>query len=137
MSIPTDLIISIISYLPFADINYYLDVFNVCNKDHIIKIIHDQRIKKQIYNDETKYFIEGKLCNLYGPAVINNTEQIWYKNGLKHREDGPAYLMRESLLFWFPGCEKSSNYKRRLINGVPYIWPSWFVDDVEVDPFTD
>lgn len=45
---------------------------------------------------------EGKMHRIYGPAYfsrIYNLEQ-WYKDGLRHREDGPAYIHNKNKV-WF------------------------------------
>ncbi len=45
-----------------------------------------------------KYYFEGKLHRVEGPAIINYyTDSIYisvlyFRNGMKHREDGPAFI---------------------------------------------
>jgi len=57
-------------------------------------------INKQRLGDYTKYFFEGEVvCSIY----LNGTK-IWYLNGQRHREDGPA-------------IEYESGYKEWYING--------------------
>jgi antitoxin component YwqK of YwqJK toxin-antitoxin module len=59
--------------------------------------------KKLIVIDNERYCIEyeggdkywyknGLLHRENGPAVISQYCQIWYLNGRRHREDGPAYI---------------------------------------------
>lgn len=43
---------------------------------------------------ETFYYnSDNRLHRIYGPALITSLgTQIWYKDGLKHRTDGPAMI---------------------------------------------
>jgi hypothetical protein len=45
---------------------------------------------------------EGKLHRIYGPAYINRHYkwEMWYKDGLLHREDGPAIIHKNNK-YWF------------------------------------
>lgn len=41
--------------------------------------------------DYTEWRLNGKLHNLYGPAIVGkNGYKSWYVNGVLHRLDGPA-----------------------------------------------
>lgn len=48
---------------------------------------------------------EGKLHRLHGPAYISRLYRIesWYKDGLRHREDGPAYIHNENVIWFYEG----------------------------------
>lgn len=49
---------------------------------------------------------DGNLHNPEGPAVINDDgAQIWFHNGLKHREDGPAFVNHKEQFYeyWVHG----------------------------------
>ena len=37
-----------------------------------------------------------------GPAIEwNNGDKVWFKNGLRHREDGPAVEWYGGMKFWY------------------------------------
>lgn len=49
---------------------------------------------------------DGKLHRLYGPAYIsrNYDVELWYKNGVFHREDGPAIRHKDkTFLYYYEG----------------------------------
>jgi hypothetical protein len=45
---------------------------------------------------------DGKLHRIYGPAYISRLYNIqaWFKNGIRHRDDGPAYIHNANMV-WF------------------------------------
>lgn len=53
-----------------------------------------------------RQLLERRLENL--KCVVDNQVQRWTKNGLLHREDGPAVVRGSGKLkteeFWFEGC---------------------------------
>lgn len=40
---------------------------------------------------------------LNGKIITNQGAVVWYKNGLYHREDGPAYEFQGLKTWWFEG----------------------------------
>lgn len=57
---------------------------------------------------ETKYQDEDEenlVCNCH--EIYKTYEDTWYKNGKKHRDDGPAYIYRmRDWIKWFQGTNK-------------------------------
>lgn len=43
----------------------------------------------------------GAFHRDFGPAYISKTSQIWYRNGEKHRDNGPAIERTDGSLQWF------------------------------------
>lgn len=50
-----------------------------------------------------KWYINGQLHRIGGPAVIGNNGifKEWWVNGLRHREDGPAVIFSDGTQIWF------------------------------------
>ena len=49
-----------------------------------------------------RWFLNGKLHRLDGPAVIwPNGDKWWYSNGMIHREDGPAVEWTSGAKWWY------------------------------------
>ena len=59
---------------------------------------------------ETNYWLkDGLLHREDGPAVVYyNGDKIWYKNGLCHREDGPAVEHYDGYKSWWYNGEMLS-----------------------------
>ena len=55
--------------------------------------------------DLTYVNTEGKAHRLCGPAYINRVYniEIWYKNGIYHREDGPAITHKRTKIWFYEG----------------------------------
>ena len=61
---------------------------------------HAKRLKMKRSND-CSYYIEDKLHNEYGPALISEYGKKWYLNGLLHRIDGPAVEWVSGTIEWY------------------------------------
>jgi len=76
---------------------------------HKIKI-NDNCIMKLRNNINTGYWSifyynsDGKFHNLYGPSVNhNNRTKMWYRNGVYHRENKPAFISPLGELWYYNG----------------------------------
>ena len=60
-------------------------------------------VQRFVYNDGDEYWYKnGILHREDGPAVIRlNDSKIWYKNGVYHREDGPAIIREHGSEEWW------------------------------------
>jgi len=68
-------------------------------------------------NGNQYWYKNGKRHREDGPAVIyTNGTQYWYKNGKHHREDGPAIIYANGTQEWYLNDKKYSreNYYREL-----------------------
>ena len=53
-------------------------------------------------NGSKIWYLNGKKHRENGPAIIYpNGEKIWYLNGQRHREDGPAVIHPNGTKFWY------------------------------------
>ena len=73
----------------------------------------------------------GMLHRENGPAVIRtDLSQFWYLNGELHRTDGPAVICDEYQAWYLNG-------KRHREDGPALIWENgskyWFLNDVEIE----
>ncbi|MHA6897985.1 hypothetical protein [Ralstonia pseudosolanacearum] len=61
-----------------------------------------------IDNQVRKFYRNGVLHREDGPAVVGRDYQAWYRHGLLHREDGPAVIRGRGAgaveEYWFEGC---------------------------------
>jgi hypothetical protein len=58
-------------------------------------------IKKE-YKDRIEYFKNGKRHREDGPALeYSNGDEVWYINGQCHREDGPAGVYTNGFKVWY------------------------------------
>ena len=48
-----------------------------------------------------RWFKDGMLHREDGPAVIDSGDEYWYKDGKLHREDGPAVIHKDGTKFWY------------------------------------
>ncbi len=49
-----------------------------------------------------KWYKDGKRHREDGPAIIYaNGRQYWYKDGKRHREDGPAVIWPDGTQYWY------------------------------------
>lgn len=50
-----------------------------------------------------KHFVNGLLHKEEGPAIesLDGKVQIWYRNGVQHRDSGPSYIVRGERKYWF------------------------------------
>jgi len=65
----------------------------------MLKIRQGKEIDK--YGTE-RWYKDGKRHREDGPAVINTAGlERWYKDGKRHREDGPATIYSEGSQYWY------------------------------------
>lgn len=59
----------------------------------------------ELPNNEVMYMENWKLSRLDGPALIKENSQEWYKDGVPHRENGPArmFKLEKKAEWWFEG----------------------------------
>jgi hypothetical protein len=77
-------------------------------------VIDDERYCIEYTDNYVIWFKNGKKHRECGPAYVNNNYMSWYKNGKLHREDGPAVEWYNGYKeWWFNGVvyEKESYYK--------------------------
>ncbi len=54
-----------------------------------------------VYGNQS-WYKDGKRHRDDGPAVISvNGGQYWYQNGKRHRDDGPAVIFADGLKQWY------------------------------------
>ena len=87
------------------------------------------------YPDGTKvWFLNGKRHREDGPAYECGGYKEWSLNGKLHREDGPAANYPDGTKVWF------LNGKRHREDGPAVEWPDatkeWYLDGEEIDPET-
>ena len=48
---------------------------------------------------------DGIVHRIYGPARISKKYNVqeWYKNGLRHRENGPAVIHKNNMVWFYEG----------------------------------
>ena len=65
----------------------------------------------KVYYDRTEWFKEGKRHREDGPALEwADGHKIWYKEGKVHREDGPALEWADDTKSWYlNGVEVTEN----------------------------
>jgi len=68
-----------------------------------------------------QWYKEGKRHRLDGPAIISaNRYKYWYQNGKQHRLDGPAVEIDEYKLWYYKGklieCNNSTEKFLKIIN---------------------
>jgi len=116
----------------FNDIVYNISYFD----ENLSKVLNDN-VYKHIYSkllyiarslEEKKWYVEGKLHRIDGPA-IESLEGIyeWYKNGKLHRDDGPAIEYFDGYKAWYkngmlyrddgPAIESDDGYRVWYKNG--------------------
>lgn len=84
----------------------------------------------KINNISTSYYRLGKLHRKFGPAFYKDGSTFWFKNGILHRDNGPAVEYKEGKNIWF----KNGRIHRE--DGPAIIFYSdeeWFVDGVKYD----
>ena len=85
----------------------------------------------RVFEDETKWYKEGKLHRLDGPAIEwSDGDREWWIEGKRHREDGPAIEYSSGSKYWFvedkshrldgPAIEYYNGDKEWWIEGVNY-----------------
>lgn len=60
-------------------------------------------------NDIHGYFLHPQLPKSFTGIVKYNDGSRWFKNGLLHREDGPAYDSKEYKAWWINGYRHRSD----------------------------
>ena len=113
MRVPDDLLTNLLSYVPFIELNKYMIILSLPDelKKKIQKTIFYQRLRIIDQSHGIQHVLDGKLCNLYGPAVTQfdpipdrhgNIEiQRWYINSKLHRTDGPAEIYPNGTEKWY------------------------------------
>ena len=119
MRVPDDLLTNLLSYVPFIELNKYMIILSLPDelKKKIQKTIFYQRLRIVYYSrciyysHSIHYVLDGKLYNLYGPAVTqfdpvpdrrgNIGRQSWYINGKLHSTDGPAEIYSNGTEKWY------------------------------------
>ena len=101
-----------------------------------------------------KWYIDGLLHRLDGPASVNSLGEDWYQNGLLHRKDGPAVIHHSHKEWWLngkrhrvggPAIEKSGyedeewweNGKRHRIDGpaLEGVWShNYYIENRKIGP---
>jgi hypothetical protein len=90
------------------------------NSDAFIKKIYYKRLEIDVddsspWNKKYSLTIEGALWSLNGPAKYDDFGlKQWYKNGVRHRLDGPAVTWRGSEE-WFVNGKKLRCTGRRMV----------------------
>ena len=103
MNIAYDVILTyLVPYLSYFDIDDVLTTLKLLPEiiTEIKKREHAKRLKMKRSND-CSYYIEDKLHNEYGPALIDEYGKKWYLNGLLHRIDGPAIEWVSGTMEWY------------------------------------
>jgi len=60
----------------------------------------EYRIK--VFNNRTEWYKNGQRHREDGPAIeYTNGDKAWYKNGQRHREDGPAVECTNGYKAWY------------------------------------
>lgn len=111
-----------------------LNEFRWC-RDRPMALMHlysaSKRYKRVKYQDIHYCNNDGKLHRIFGPAYIskNYDLEIWYKEGIIHREDGPAITFRKNE-YWVlngefhriggPAVTQTCGPKLYYINGQKY-----------------
>lgn len=66
----------------------YIDIIKF---HHKFKYLGDNRHVTISCNGSKRWYLDGKLHRVNGPATeLNSGAKFWYRNGKLHREDGPA-----------------------------------------------
>lgn len=87
------------------------------------------------FRDKVKYYDENRKLHRDGdkPAIIldcDNT-QVWYRHGIRHRDDGKPALISETQTKWYvDGKLHREDGPAMIINGNHY----WFIDGERVEP---
>lgn len=50
---------------------------------------------------------DNEFHRLYGPAIVRNTEHIYYRHGWEHNRNGPSYISKDKKLFKINGKFKN------------------------------
>jgi hypothetical protein len=76
---------------------------------------------------------EGQYHRLFGPAYISETYdyEIWYKNGVYHREDGPAIRHRNNFVWYKEGQLHNLNGPAIINGGGP---KEYYIDGRKYSP---
>jgi len=87
------------------------------------KVISDEfqpaykKLCKISHSFEERYYKDGLLHREDGPAWVENYQQKYYKNGELHREDGPAIINEEKEEYYLHNKKiKPKNFKRIKLN---------------------
>ena len=82
---------------------------------------------------EVEYWKNGRKHRINGPAVITPYKIEWWQNGQRHRKDGPAIIYSNGMKEWWRYGQ------RHRIDGPAMIWPlgevAWFLENAAYDTF--
>jgi len=85
-----------------------------------------------IYSDGTKvWYKDGKKHREDGPAIIYpDGTKVWYKDGKKHRIDGPAIIYDNGSKFWYQNgmLHREDGPAIERANGIKM----WYINGVEI-----
>jgi hypothetical protein len=95
-------------------------------------IEHGNGIIEEVYeNGGIKWYKDGVLHKDNGPAMLwDGGYEAWYKNGFAHREDGPAIIYPGGRKCWY------KNGKKHREDGPAYEKPNgykeWWIEDKQL-----
>ncbi len=84
------------------DLVEFVSIKGLKTECHFIKYAHslvEPAIK--VENGDEYWYKNGVLHRQGGPAVSHGGDRLWYKDGTLHREDGPAIERTNGVLEWF------------------------------------
>jgi protein associated with RNAse G/E len=77
-----------------------------------------------------EYYLNDKLHREFGPASKHGGTTYWFKNGIIHRENGPAIEYKEGKKVWI----KNGKMHREDGPAVTFFSSEeWFIEGVKVD----
>lgn len=90
---------------------------------------HSATVAKDIVYRNT----EGKKHRIYGPAWISRTYdfEVWYKNGVIHRDGGPAIRHKNNYLYYREGKLHRLDGPAIVEQGGPR---EYYIDDAKYSP---
>ena len=109
MQLPTDILISILEYLPFIETISFLDILPTDSgtKEKIRSTLYNKKIRHYIYSHREVYLIDGKRWRTDGPALIfPDGRKEYYINGQLHRLDGPALILPDGRKEYYKNGKK-------------------------------
>jgi hypothetical protein len=88
---------------------FYFDSHGRRHCSHGPAINHNNNVKM--------WFVDGLRHREDGPALITSIGEIWYTNGLLHRLSGPAYTQRETnqVQYYIYGRQLSKEAFRKIM----------------------
>ena len=73
-----------------------------------VRVLVNDTYEVRVYdNGDIKWYLDGKLHRVDGPAIIRaNGDQEWYLDGKRHRVDGPAITYANGDKEWYLNGKK-------------------------------